>query len=161
MDTENESCDDLESCKAFVRRRQEMQMKVEDKNKTANDILDIKENFLIAPCGIIFEGRGFSYEGQHTQDESLTSYNSKAIGIAFIGNYTKKNLTRNQVEAFESLVWKNVRNGFIKADFKLYHRDQITCMKDFENDNLFKTVRTWDRWSESELIRSQMFYLEK
>ena len=30
---------------------------------------DIKENFLISSNGIVYEGRGFSKEGQHTQGD--------------------------------------------------------------------------------------------
>jgi len=42
---------------------------------------DIGYNFLIAPTGAIYEGRGWGYTGAHARN-----YNSTSIGVAYIGD---------------------------------------------------------------------------
>uniref|UniRef100_A0A1B0GQR6 Peptidoglycan recognition protein family domain-containing protein n=1 Tax=Phlebotomus papatasi TaxID=29031 RepID=A0A1B0GQR6_PHLPP len=59
---------------------------------------DIGYNFLIGGDGSIYEGVGWHRRGSHTY-----GYNSRSIGIAFIGNYESKALDlENIVKTFTS-----------------------------------------------------------
>lgn len=112
---------------------------------------DIPENFLIAPDGSIFEGRGFSREGQHTFDYTKTSYNNGALGITFIGDYTERNLTADQVECFNYFIQKSIDDNMVKTDYKLYYKDQLAgTLTSNVTDQLYETVKSWDHWKESE-----------
>lgn len=46
---------------------------------------DIGYNFLVAPTGDVFEGRGWGVKGAHA-----VKYNSKSVGICLIGDYQSK-----------------------------------------------------------------------
>jgi hypothetical protein len=58
---------------------------------------DIGYNFLIAPSGRVYEGRGKEVVGAHTEDHNHD------CGIAFMGNYDTDELTRAQITAFNLL----------------------------------------------------------
>ena len=147
MDTASNECENRVSCINFVQKRQN------DSYLGYNlmeKLRDIPENFLVASDGSVFEGRGFLHEGQHTIDYALTFYNAKAIGVAFIGTFQEKSLTNLQIEAFERFIENSISDGKIKEDFKLYYQEQLIWIKDFSNDNFFKTIKTWNNWKESE-----------
>lgn len=57
METGADSCTTLEGCKQFLQHKQ---------NKDYPKADDIKENFFVGLDGKIYEGRGWSREGQHT-----------------------------------------------------------------------------------------------
>jgi len=44
---------------------------------------DIGYNFLVAPDGVIYEGRGWGFRGAHAR-----GYNHRSVGVAFIGGGT-------------------------------------------------------------------------
>jgi len=44
---------------------------------------DIGYNFLVAPDGVIYEGRGWGFRGAHAR-----GYNHRSVGVAFIGDGT-------------------------------------------------------------------------
>lgn len=46
---------------------------------------DIGYNFLVAPTGDVFEGRGWGVVGSHAP-----KYNSKSVGICLIGDYLRE-----------------------------------------------------------------------
>ena len=45
---------------------------------------DIVYNFLIGCDGIVYEGRGWGVQGDHTN-----GYNHNSIGVAFVGNFRR------------------------------------------------------------------------
>lgn len=57
METGADSCTTLEGCKQFLQHKQ---------NKDYPKADDIKENFFVGLDGTIYEGRGWSREGQHS-----------------------------------------------------------------------------------------------
>ena len=60
---------------------------------------DVGYNFLIAPNGSIYEGRSLEYIPAH-----VSGNNPGNVGIAFLGDYTSKPLTTNQVSSSEALI---------------------------------------------------------
>lgn len=140
MDTQTDTCSGEEDCKTFVRLRQ----------REGNLYEDIFENFLIAPDGSVFEGRGFEFEGQHSFDRVLTSYNNQAIGVSFIGNYTETHLSEDQFEGFKYFVQRSVNESLIRVDYKLYFREQLVG-PNVITKRLQAAVTTWDHWTEGDI----------
>ena len=57
---------------------------------------DIGYNFLVAPDGMVYEGRGWGFSGAHARGK-----NSESIGVAFIGDGSKP----MPVAAQKSVLW--------------------------------------------------------
>lgn len=80
----------------------------------------IAYSFCISDSGRIYEARGWTRDGAHTQGGGNTS----GYGIAFIGDGTKRPPTR---QAWEALVWliaTGIDQGFIARPYRLSgHRD--------------------------------------
>jgi len=87
--------------------------------KTIQDIIDlhvkkkhfssIGYHFLISKSGKIYLSRELKYAGAHTY-----LYNRNSIGIAFLGNYDKEELTQKQILALEKLIVSLKKNYPIK-----------------------------------------------
>ena len=60
---------------------------------------DIAYNFLIGSDGNVYEGRGWKRVGSHTH-----GFNSKAIGISFVGNFSTKSPKSEAIEACKLLI---------------------------------------------------------
>lgn len=60
---------------------------------------DIAYNYLIAPDGTAWEGRGYEVVGAHTEGR-----NSKSIGVCFMGTFTTAAPTPAAVAAFDQLL---------------------------------------------------------
>ncbi|KAL7021285.1 hypothetical protein ACKWTF_011824 [Chironomus riparius] len=81
LTTVTSQCDTEESCIEFINEQQQYAYPEYD---------DIRENFIIALDGTIFEGRGFEREGETTcESDKITCYNNKAISISFVQSSTK------------------------------------------------------------------------
>lgn len=147
MDTKSEACEGVESCKKFVKSRQ-----IATYNTWVSDIYisDIRENFLIAPDGSVYEGRGFRHEGQHSFDTAVTSYNNQAIGVSFIGNYSTCNLTSKQEESFDKFIEKYIGENKIVSNYSVYYVDQFKYQSTEEaiNDKLYNKVKYFENWRE-------------
>lgn len=155
MDTQTEKCDDSNSCKDFLKSRQKSFIKV--LLSKGFYTTDLPENFLIAPDGSIFEGRGFTYEGQHSYDQASTSYNSQAIGVTFIGNLTDIDLSSRQLEGFNYFIQKSVKEGQIKEDYQLYYREQLVG-PNVISKKLQDNIKTLDHWKES--MKNQVIHFQ-
>lgn len=145
MDTQTGTCNRTEDCTKFVKKRQ---LDTYATYVAGFSVTDIRENFLIAPDGAIYEGRGFSYEGQHSYDRGLTSYN-KAVGVSFIGNYTEQDLNEKQRKSFKYFLKKFIDTGTIKVDYKIYYKEQLVGSNEVKAV-VYETVKTFDNWRESE-----------
>lgn len=142
MSTGRNSCESLEECKELVRILQENSEYINF--DSSPQITDIEENFLIAPDGTVFEGRGINDEGQHSYDKLKTSYNVDAIGVSFIGTFTKENITEHQKKSFDLFVEDLIENNDkIESNYMLFHRNQLIGGT---NDLLSQDVKSWDNW---------------
>lgn len=155
MDTQTETCDRIEDCSSFLQERQKAEFIRDPKFK------DIRENFLIASDGTVYEGRGFSHEGQHTYDRQQTDYNPNAIGIAFIGNYTSAPLTTSQEAGISAFIQKSIKLSQISENYLLNHQDQLILMQNLSENILYKTIQTWDHWSASKFKRRYVDRLQE
>ncbi|XP_073417362.1 peptidoglycan recognition protein 3-like isoform X2 [Dendrobates tinctorius] len=73
--TDTPTCQTKDSCTAQVRS-------IQDHHTRNRKYCDIGYNFIIGNDSTIFEGRGWTKLGAHAQ-----GFNSKSIGISFIGNF--------------------------------------------------------------------------
>uniref|UniRef100_A0A1Y1JTP6 Peptidoglycan recognition protein family domain-containing protein n=1 Tax=Photinus pyralis TaxID=7054 RepID=A0A1Y1JTP6_PHOPY len=102
---------------------------------------DIAYNFLIGCDSRVYEGRGWGTIGAHTG-----GYNSKAVGIAFIGTFDNNLPTPSVLDQGKSLIKYGVDIGVIDQDYKLYAHRQIRPQSVYPGEQLFKEIQFWDHW---------------
>lgn len=104
--TATETCEDEEDCKTLVQSIQ---------NSDMNDrqLQDISFNFYIGGDGSILQGRGFQFQGQHSETTNGSSYNQIGIGVAFIGTFLESSPSEPQVEAFRDFICNFQSSGGI------------------------------------------------
>lgn len=102
---------------------------------------DIGYNFLIGDDGNIYEGAGWHKIGAHT-----IGYNSKSIGIAFIGNFNDKLPSSEALTAGKKLLNCGVEKGELSIRFKLLGARQVlaTVSPGLE---LYNEIQEWDNWT--------------
>lgn len=90
-------------------------------------LVDIPYNFLVAN-GFVFEGRGFSYQGEISYNRTVSNYNDIGIVIAFIGTFNKSsllNVSEIIKKTFLPFVKVAESFGLISPDFLLLSQDQL------------------------------------
>ncbi|XP_050090115.1 peptidoglycan-recognition protein LE-like isoform X5 [Anopheles aquasalis] len=112
--TATEGCTTQAACVLRVRLLQEYHM--DGKNYD-----DITYNFLIGGDAKIYEGRGWHKVGAHTQ-----GYNSKSIGIAFIGNYEYVDKpTDKQMISLGRLLEHGVAERSVSSNYKVFASEHL------------------------------------
>lgn len=104
---------------------------------------DIGYNFLVGGDGSAYEGRGWKAEGAHTY-----GYNSRSIGIAFIGTFNTVTPPIQQIKACKWLIERGVKNGYIAKDYKLLGARQLQTTQS-PGDELYNKIKSWPNWSSS------------
>ncbi|XP_046666901.1 peptidoglycan-recognition protein SB1-like [Homalodisca vitripennis] len=102
---------------------------------------DIGYNFLVAPTGEVFEGRGWGIVGAHA-----VLYNHKSVGICLIGDYHQIDPPQVQMTAAKELIMQGVSKGKINRFYKLIGHRQIratTC----PGDKLYNKLLFWPRFT--------------
>lgn len=101
---------------------------------------DIGYNFLIGGDGNVYEGRGWNAVGAHA-----TNWNSKSIGISFLGNYNNDKMTSAQITAAKGLIADAVSRGQIISGYTLYGHRQVGSTE-CPGTNVWNEIRTWSNW---------------
>jgi hypothetical protein len=97
---------------------------------------DISYSYLIHPNGTILAGRGTKV-GAHT-----AARNSRAIGVAFIGNYTRLKPHYAQIEAARWLVTELKRTGVLSPRTTLWgHRQNPASPSECPGKHLFPRIK--------------------
>lgn len=102
-----------------------------------NKWADIGYNFLIGDNGYVYEGRGWRKQGAHAPN-----YNSKSVGICFMGTFTNKLPTAAALNAAKELIACGVSKGEIRSLYSLLgHREvtQTAC----PGNALYGEIRKW------------------
>ena len=86
---------------------------------------DIPYNFLIGGDVRIYEGRGFNYQGQHTENFEATEYNSIGICIAFIGDYTSTAPNSGMIDLLKEFILTFVELEIIASDHIIVLQDDL------------------------------------
>ncbi|XP_073813576.1 peptidoglycan-recognition protein SC2-like [Musca autumnalis] len=117
------------------------QMKnIQDYHQKTLGWADIGYNFLIGGDGNIYEGRGWNVLGAHA-----TNWNSKSIGISFMGNYNNDKPTAAQIAAAKNLLAAAVSRGQIVSGYTLYGHRQVGSTE-CPGTNLWNEIKTWANW---------------
>ncbi|XP_017775383.1 PREDICTED: peptidoglycan-recognition protein 2-like [Nicrophorus vespilloides] len=81
---------------------------------------DIGYNFAIGGDGAVYEGAGWHKIGAHTR-----GYNTKSMGIAFIGNYVDKAPSAKQLQALKNFLACGVELGELSNRYNLIGARQV------------------------------------
>jgi len=82
---------------------------------TVQQAADIGYNFLVGEDGNVYEGRGWDTVGAHAK-----GYNTRSIGISFIGNFNYRKPNSAAINAAKQLIScgvSMVRHLFVFCDF--------------------------------------------
>ncbi|KAK4875941.1 hypothetical protein RN001_012363 [Aquatica leii] len=133
--TATDTCKSTETCKNLVRSIQNYH--IDNVN-----FGDIGYNFLIGGDGKVYEGRGWHKQGAH-----LIGYNSKSVGIAFIGNFNSVLPTDAAIKAVKDLMACGVELEELTPDYKLFGAKQLSATAS-PGSELFNRMRNWDHFTE-------------
>lgn len=107
--------------------------------RTGASIVDIGYNFLIGGDGNVYEGRGWDVMSFHRTPEGV-------LGISFIGNYYKYELTYGQIEAAQELIALGVKLEKLSPSYILIAHNQ-TMLTNSPGQNVVKVIEKWPHWS--------------
>ncbi|XP_065364125.1 peptidoglycan recognition protein-like [Calliphora vicina] len=101
---------------------------------------DIGYNFLIGCDGNIYEGRGWGVVGVHT-----FGYNSRSIGICFIGSFSRSLPTEKALESCKNLLKRGTNEGHLTQNYKLLcHRQCISTVS--PGRLLYEEISKWENF---------------
>ncbi|XP_044615880.2 peptidoglycan recognition protein 1-like [Equus asinus] len=127
-------CDTPTSCMRQVQNVQHYHMRT-------RGWCDVAYNFLIGEDGLVYEGRGWDTQGAH----SGPTWNSKSIGISFMGNYMDRAPPQRALRAAQSLLACGVARGALRTNYEVKgHRDVRDT--DSPGDRLYDIIRTWPHY---------------
>ncbi|XP_071564582.1 peptidoglycan-recognition protein LC-like [Temnothorax nylanderi] len=102
---------------------------------------DIAYNFLVGGDGLAYVGRSWDYVGAHS-----FGFNSKSIGISFIGTFNSVVPPRTQIHAARKIIELGVEAGKIAPDYKLLGHRQVSKTLS-PGDALYNEIKNWPHWS--------------
>jgi len=127
LTTVTSQCDTEKSCMEFINGLQQYAYPEYD---------DIRENFIIALDGTIFEGRGFERESETTcESDKITCYNNKAISISFVqSSEDDYEVNERQKSAYCQFIKEEQDNKLIDFTFTAFnHNNLISTTVDDES----------------------------
>ncbi|KAF8570440.1 hypothetical protein P879_02388 [Paragonimus westermani] len=101
---------------------------------------DIGYSFLVGNDGKIYEGRGWGVVGAHAK-----GVNSRSVGIAFIGDFTKSQPSSAAISSARNLIEEGVKRGKISKNYRIRgHRDvnSTTC----PGARLYAIIKQWPKY---------------
>ncbi|XP_066285430.1 peptidoglycan-recognition protein SC2-like isoform X2 [Branchiostoma lanceolatum] len=131
---EPDVCLNRSQCEKFVRGIQNFHMDTRGWD-------DIGYNFLVGGNGDVFEGRGWDVVGAQAGPD----WNSRSIGICFIGNFTDKLPPKEAISAGKALILLGVEKKKVVTNYTLYGHRQVRPTECPGNE-FFKLVTQWDHW---------------
>ncbi|KAL0107491.1 hypothetical protein PUN28_014661 [Cardiocondyla obscurior] len=102
---------------------------------------DVGYSFIIGGDGNVYEGCGWANEGAHTY-----GYNKKSVGIAFIGNYQKKNASQIMLDTAHQLIECGKAQHILQEDVRVLGGRQVIQIASPGN-YLYKQIQKWPEWS--------------
>ncbi|KAJ6641853.1 Peptidoglycan recognition protein [Pseudolycoriella hygida] len=134
--TVQSSCNTMNACATLVRQVQSQHIN----SRYIDD--DIGYNFLVGGDGAVYEGRGWDKVGAHTY-----GYNSRSIGIAFIGDYRTDEPTTQQIIALLKLLRDGVTMHKISENYTLLGANQVQ-QTESPGRNLYHILVQLPHWSD-------------
>ncbi|XP_075972053.1 peptidoglycan recognition protein-like [Anticarsia gemmatalis] len=130
--TATPQCNNDEECTRFVQNIRNYHLKL--------GFTDIGTSFLIGSNGKVYEGAGWEHVGAHTR-----GYNTRAIGIAFIGDFRDKLPSPLAQKALRNLLACGVENKYLTAGYHLVAHSQLS-MTESPGEMLRSHVEQWPHW---------------
>ncbi|XP_040832069.1 peptidoglycan recognition protein 1-like [Ochotona curzoniae] len=104
---------------------------------------DVGYNFLIGEDGLVYEGRGWNIKGDHTGP----TWNTRAIGISFMGNFMDRAPHPRALRAAQSLLACGQALGILSSNYEVKgHRDVQQTLS--PGDRLYDIIQTWPHYRE-------------
>ncbi|KAM6153061.1 peptidoglycan recognition protein 1 [Erethizon dorsatum] len=134
--TAGSTCDSPSSCEQQARNVQHYHVRTKG-------WCDVGYNFLIGEDGLVYEGRGWNTKGAH----SGANWNSRSIGISFMGNYMERVPPKRALRAAQNLLACGVARGALKSNYELKgHRDVQQTLS--PGDQLYQIIQSWPHYHE-------------
>ncbi|CAG9761211.1 unnamed protein product [Ceutorhynchus assimilis] len=124
------SCDTEEKCSGTLREIQNYHIDTMEYD-------DIGYNFIIGGDGNVYEGVGWHKIGAHAR-----GFNSKSIGIAFIGDYSDNRPSEKMLKALKNLLACGLELGELHKEYKLLGARQVMATAS-PGSALFSEIKTW------------------
>ncbi|XP_013792255.1 peptidoglycan-recognition protein SC2-like [Limulus polyphemus] len=131
--TAGATCNSQSSCSRVVRNIQMYHMNTKKWS-------DIGYNFLIGGDGKVYEGRGWKTRGAHSP-----GYNSKSLGISFIGNYQEETPSSGMLQAAKTLAECGVSKGYITSSHTVHGHRDAKCT-DCPGNKLYDVIKRWTNY---------------
>ncbi|XP_022916754.1 peptidoglycan-recognition protein SC2-like [Onthophagus taurus] len=128
------ACTTIAACSQIMRSMQNHHI-------DGNGWADIGYNFVVGGDGNVYTGRGWNRQGAHT-----VNFNSRSIGIAFIGTFTSGNPTAAAQNAAQQLIACGVAQGQIARNYRLMGHRQGAATA-CPGNTLFATIQRWPNWT--------------
>ncbi|XP_028895054.1 peptidoglycan-recognition protein LE [Zeugodacus cucurbitae] len=101
---------------------------------------DIAYNFLVGCDGNVYQGRGWGVVGAHT-----IGYNSKSLGIAFIGCFMRQLPSEAALNSCKNFLKRGVEEGHLAPDYKLIAHCQCRSTES-PGRKLYEELQTWEHF---------------
>lgn len=134
--TNTSSCSKQAQCSFIVRKIQSDH--VEDQKMS-----DIAYNFLIGSSGLIYYGRGWDVEGQHSE-----GFDANSLCVAMIGTYDAVEPSSELLEATQKLVDEGIQLKKLATNYRLYGQQQLVRNTTSPGQKLYEIlVKQWSHWT--------------
>lgn len=114
-----------------------------------NHLKDIPWNFLIGNDGNVYEGRGFNFEGEHTQNQHGSTFNDIGICIAFVGNFRITGLNQQMNDTFNKFVEFALIKEILTDEYAILIQGELIEMVS-PAIALFDQIKIMKNWLSSE-----------
>nr|UZC46340.1 PGRP-SA(b) [Protaetia brevitarsis seulensis] len=128
--TSTPTCADEDNCSRRL-------VNIQNYHMNQLDFDDIGYNFMIGGDGQIYEGAGWHKQGAHAR-----GWNSKSLGIGFIGDFQTNLPSSKQLDAGKKFLECAVEKGEIEDTYKLIGARTVRPT-DSPGTLLFREIQTW------------------
>ncbi|KAJ8966049.1 hypothetical protein NQ314_003756, partial [Rhamnusium bicolor] len=99
--------------------------------------------FVVGGDGKIYEGAGWHKVGAHTR-----GYNTRSLGISFIGNFSDKLPNENQLKATKDFLQCAIELGELDKNYRLFGARQVSATAS-PGLKLYNEIQNWPNYSRS------------
>lgn len=118
------------------------------------DFKDIPWNFLIGDDEMVYEGRGFLYQGEIPSNGTLTnSFENVGLFIAFIGTFTTNSPSSGQILTFNNFIDNSVRRDFLEEEYVLLLQDELVTTEFPSANGIAEAMKEEDGYHKSIFLK--------